>query len=172
MMASNIIVQPVEDADRCWVEQFVQRRWKSMYVVSHGMAYEVGKLPGFVAWLDDERAGLLTYHIENEECEIVTLDSLQPASGVGTALIDAVKILTLHAGYKRLWLMTTNDNLHALRFYQRRGLVLVAVYRDSVERSRKLKPQIPALGQDDIPLRDEVELELILDADEHVDFVN
>jgi hypothetical protein len=78
----------------------------------------------------------------------------------------------LHAHYKRLWLITTNDNLHALRFYQRRGLVLVAVHRNAIEQSRKLKPQIPKLGYDNIPVRDEIELELILDADEHLDYVN
>jgi ribosomal protein S18 acetylase RimI-like enzyme len=172
LMASEIIVQPVRDIDRVWVEQFVQKRWKSSYVVAHGEAYEVQKLPGFLAWLENERAGLLTYHVEDEECEIVTLDSLRPASGVGTALIDAMKALTLHAHYKRLWLITTNDNLHALRFYQRHGLVLVAVHRNAIEQSRKLKPQIPKLGYDNIPVRDEIELELILDADEHLDYVN
>ncbi len=171
-MASEIIVQPVRDEDRAWIELFVRERWGADFVVAHGTAYELRKLPGFLAWLDDTRAGLLTYRVEENECEIITLDSLRPSSGVGTALIDAIKALALHANYTRLWLITTNDNLHALRFYQRHGLVLVAVYRNAVEESRKLKPQIPRVGLDDIPLRDEIELELVLDADEHLDYVN
>jgi GNAT superfamily N-acetyltransferase len=168
-MTSDIAVQPIGEDDRAWVEQLVQTHWGSDYVVAHGMVYEVRTLPGLVAWMQGERMGLLTYHVEDGECEIVTLDSLQPSSGVGTALIDAIKALALHENYKRLWLITTNDNLHALRFYQRRGLVLVAVHRNAIAQSRKLKPQIPELGLDNIPLRDEIELEFILDTDEYLE---
>jgi GNAT superfamily N-acetyltransferase len=171
-MTYELIVQPVTEADLFWVEQFVKVRWRSDYVIAHGVAYEVRRLSGFIAWLNEERVGLLTYHVEEEECEIVTLDSLHPRSGIGTALIDTIKALALHMNYKRLWLMTTNDNLHALRFYQRRGLVLVAVYRNAIAQSRKLKPEIPSLGRDNIPLRDEIELELILDMDEHIEYTN
>jgi Acetyltransferase (GNAT) family len=66
------------------------------------------------------------------------------------------------AGCRRVWLITTNDNLRALRFYQRRGFRLVAVHPDALARSRELKPSIPEIGLDGIPLRDELELELLL----------
>ena len=61
-----------------------------------------------------------------------------------------------------MWLITTNDNLNALRFYQGRGFRLVAVHPGAVEASRRLKPQIPELGSFGIPIRDELELELSL----------
>ena len=64
------------------------------------------------------------------------------------------------AGCTRLWVITTNDNVNALRFYQRRGFCLVTVHRGAVDRSRAtLKPEIPAAGAYGIPLRDEIELE-------------
>ena len=66
------------------------------------------------------------------------------------------------SGCKQLWLITTNDNINALRFYQKRGFMLVAVHRNALELSRKLKPEIPMIGNDGIPLRDEIELEMIL----------
>ncbi len=81
---------------------------------------------------------------------------------IGTALIDAVKDVATMAHCKRLWLITANDNMAALRFYQKRGFLLVAVYRNAVEQSRRLKPEIPLVGIDGIPLRDEIELELLL----------
>ena len=63
-------------------------------------------------------------------------------------------------GSTRLWLITTNDNVDALRFYQRRGFRLVAIDRDAVERSRAtLKPGIPRTGLHGIPIRDELTLE-------------
>jgi ribosomal protein S18 acetylase RimI-like enzyme len=92
----------------------------------------------------------------------VTIDSDKPSIGVGTVLIDAVKEIARQAGCSRLWLITTNDNMNALRFYQKRGFVLVAVHRNALERSRKLKPEIPLIGDDEIPLRDEIELEMML----------
>ena len=115
-----------------------------------------------MATLAGENAGLATYRIEGEDCEIATLDSVSEGKGVGSALIEAVKDKACAAGCKRLWLVTTNDNTPALRFYQKRGFRLVAVHANALERSRRLKPQIPLIGQDGIPLRDEIELELAL----------
>ena len=63
---------------------------------------------------------------------------------------------------KRVWLITTNDNSHAIRFYQKRGFEWVGFYKDSVQDSRKLKPEIPELGDDDIPIKHEIEFELKL----------
>jgi ribosomal protein S18 acetylase RimI-like enzyme len=74
-----------------------------------------------------------------------------------------VREVATAAGCRRLWLITTNDNLDALRFYQRRGFELVAVHRDFREVARRLKPSIPLEGNFGIPIRDEIELELRLD---------
>ena len=81
-------------------------------------------------------------------------------AGAGTALIQAVAQLARRQGCTRLWVITTNDNVDALRFYQRRGFCLVRVHRGAVDRSRAcLKPEIPPVGAYGIPLRDEIELE-------------
>ena len=75
-------------------------------------------------------------------------------------MIEEAGQLARRQGYSRLWVITTNDNIDALRFYQRRGFCLVRVYRGAVDRSRaSLKPEIPAVGAYGIPLRDEIELE-------------
>src|SRR5439155_6312609 len=116
-----------------------------------------------VASYKGEKVGLVTYNIVDESCEIVTINSIRPALGVGTALIEAVRDIALESGCKRLWLITTNDNMNALRFYQKRGFVLVAIYRNALELSRTLKSEIPMIGNEGIPLRDEIELEMILD---------
>jgi ribosomal protein S18 acetylase RimI-like enzyme len=106
----------------------------------------------------------LTYHIDGDACEIVTLDSQREGWGIGTALIEAVKAAARQSGCGRLWLVTTNDNTHALRFYQKRGFILAALHRDAVAASRAIKPEIPFFGVDGIPIRDEIELEMSLAA--------
>ncbi|MCI0446012.1 GNAT family N-acetyltransferase [bacterium] len=159
---SSVRIIPLHSADREWVAKFITERWGAEIVVGHGSVYRPAKLPGFVAIQEDKKVGLVTYCIAGESCEIVTIDSMQPSSGIGTALIEAVKNLARESKCKRLWLITTNDNLKALRFYQKRGFVLVAVHRNALEISRQLKPEIPLIGADGIPLRNEIELEMTL----------
>ncbi len=131
-------------------------------MVSRGIMYYPQNLPGFVALLDGEKTDLITYYITGKSCEFVTLDNTRPSTGVGTALIEVVKDTAIKSGCKRIWLITTNDNTYALRFYQKRGFVLVAAHRNALEQSRKLKPEIPLIGNGGIPLRDEIELEMFL----------
>ena len=95
-----------------------------------------------------------------QQCEILTLHADEQWRGAGTALIEVAGQLARRQGCARLWVITTNDNVDALRFYQRRGFCLVEVHRGAVDRSRAaLKPEIPAAGAYGIPLRDEIELE-------------
>ena len=105
---------------------------------------------------------MLTYRIDGRDCEIVTVDSATKGAGIGTALIDAAKKVAQTKGCKRLWLITTNDNLNALGFYQKRRFRPVALYPNALEASRKLKPEISLKAANGIPIRDELELELEL----------
>jgi len=155
-------IKTLRDADREWVRTFVIAHWGSEIVVGHGEVYRPHMLPGFAAWDGAACAGLLTYQITGDACEIVTIDSVREGAGVGSALIVAVAQAAQAAGCARLWLITTNDNMRALRFYQRRGFRIVAVHPGAVDRARAIKPGIPLLGFHGIPLRDEIELEVVL----------
>ena len=152
---------PIVDFD--WLAKFVRGSWGSTQIVSRGKVYDIMKLPTLIAKNDKgESMGILSYLIADKECEIVVLKSLIENQGVGTALLNKVHLIAKEADCKRIWLITTNDNLNALKFYQKRDFQLVAVYRNALAESRKLKPQIPIIGIDRIPLRDEIELEMIL----------
>jgi GNAT superfamily N-acetyltransferase len=155
-----IQIKPTDSADRAWIVALLKEEWGSQLVAAHGCLIDAGELPGFVAWIDGERVGLATYQFEHGACEIVSLNS--HVIGTGQPLIEAVKGIAIEQGYRRLWLITTNDNLSALRFYQRIGFRLKAVYPNALEVSRKLKPSIPMIGIGGIPIRDEIELEMAL----------
>lgn len=159
---STFTIRPVEVADRNWIAHFLDKHWGSTRIVSRGQVYLAHLLPGFVAEADGEKIGLATYHLDEAACELVTINSLRPGQGVGTALLAAVKQAAIEEGCKRLWVITTNDNFNALRFYQKRDFHLVAVYPNALDESRKVKPEIPLFGQDGVPLRDELELEMQL----------
>jgi GNAT superfamily N-acetyltransferase len=155
-------IRPLDKGGRDWVVSLLKEWWAGPTQVTRGRVIRADELPGFVAVEEGKPSGLITYRIDGTECEIVTMNSLVEGKGAGTALIDAVTDTAAKAGCKRMWLITTNDNTSALRFYQKRGFRLVAVHRNTIEASRKLKPEIPLTGNDGIPIRDEIELEMIL----------
>ena len=159
MIRPEMEIRPLTAGDHDWLEDFVVARWRVPTVVGHGRVYRPAELPGFVAFQDYELVGLVTYVLGGDACEIVTIDSVREGIGVGSALVDAVVQKAREAGCRRVWLITTNDNLRMLRFTQKRGFALVAVHPRAVNESRKLKPEIPLLGIDGIPIRDELELE-------------
>lgn len=158
----RIQVRPIEATDADGIKQLLVEHWRSAKIVSRGKVCYADRLPGFIALQNGKRVGLATYRIESDECEIVTLNSIVEGIGAGSALINAVRSKALASNCRRVWLITTNDNLPALRFYQRRGFTLAALYSNVLERSRQLKPEISLVGLDGIPLRDELELDMPL----------
>lgn len=155
-------IRPLNKDDLHWIVGFLKEQWGSTKAVTRGRIHHADELPGFMAVQGDEPVGLVTYRIEGDQCEIVTVNSTVEGQGIGTALLEAVEDVASLAKCKRLWLITTNDNVEALRFYQKRGFSLVAMYRGALEQSRRLKPEIPLVGKYGITLRDEIELELLL----------
>ncbi|AIQ63678.1 acetyltransferase [Paenibacillus stellifer] len=132
-------------------------------MVSRGQLHVLEHLPGYYAADEDgNTVGEVFYHIENRECEVVSLESRRENRGAGTELIGAVVRRARDEGCTRVWLITSNDNTRAIRFYQKRGLDLKAVHRDAITEARKLKPSIPLIGMDGIPIRHELEFELTL----------
>lgn len=158
----SIRISELNECDREWALRLITESWGSTKMVIRGVLYDMETLPGFVAHIEGKPVGLITYRISDGECEVMSLDSVIEGKGVGTALIDAIRNAAVRSGCRRVLLITTNDNLHALRFYQKRGFTLSAIYPNALEQSRKLKPEIPLTGIDGIPLRDEIELEIIL----------
>ena len=159
----TVDVRALEQRDADAAARILRSSWGGPLVVSRGRVHDASVLPGLLAELDDGTpAGLLTYDVRDEDCEVVTIDAVVRRRGVGTALLRALMDVAQSMDCRRVWLITTNDNIDALRFYLRNGLRLVAVHLDALDRSRELKPSIPFTGQNGTPLRDEWELELVV----------
>ena len=149
-------------ADLPRLRQFWIEHWGGEEMITRGNIYRPEQLDGFVVEDQNEWVGLITFFIKDDECEVTSLDSLREGKGIGTQLIDKALEAARARKCNRLFLITSNDNLHALGFYQKRGFEIVTVYRGAVNESRKRKPSIPLFGMDGIPLRDEIELEIKL----------
>ena len=155
----SIRVREIRLEDRTWIAELLAEKWRSTRVVSRGRLHRADRLPGFVAVLGDERVGLLTYRIESDACEVVTLNAVEPGRGAGSALLRAAARAATAARCRRLWAVTTNDNAPAIAFYERCGFELVAVHEGAVAEARRLKPELPRIGRDGVEIRDELEFE-------------
>lgn len=156
----GVEIRPIEESDREWLRPFMAEHWGAEAMASRGKLMRPAEFPGFVAERDGKVVGVMTYRDEGEDFEVASLNSLEDGRGIGKAMLAAVLEVARAKGLSRAWLITTNDNIGALRFYQRLGWELVAVHRGAVDRAREtLKPEIPRVGNDGIPIRDEIELE-------------
>jgi ribosomal protein S18 acetylase RimI-like enzyme len=158
MVERDILVRPVQEGDRPTVEWLTTQLWGAPEVVVHDGAFYPAMLPGFIAERAGRIAGLVTFDVRPDVLEIVTINALDRYAGIGTMLIEAVRAEAKRHGCREVVLTTTNDNLSALRFYQRRGFRMAALRPGAVDRSRQRKPEIPRTGDYGIPLHDEIDL--------------
>ena len=140
----------------------IKKEWEETKIISRGKVIDGTKLDGFIAIKDTKIIGLITYIIENDECEIVSLNSFIENNGIGSKLIDKVKRCAKENNCKHLVLITTNNNVRAIEFYQKRGFEFSNIYINAIENSRKLKPRIPLYDDNGLPIKDEIEFKIKL----------
>lgn len=150
-------VRPATPADAAWIEALVEEEWGGPLLIADGRTFDARVLPGLIV---GEREGLALYEAAGAGvlAELVLLHALALGQGLGTALVEALVALLARQGARELWLTTTNDNLEALRFYQRRGFRMMEVRPGAIESARRLKPGIPLVGEFGIAIRDELRL--------------
>jgi ribosomal protein S18 acetylase RimI-like enzyme len=136
------------------------RGWGSDILVSRGKIHRAEDLDGIVVYDNKEVVGLGLYDIKNYNCEIVLLETFVQNKGIGTQIIERIKEIAKVKNCERIWLITSNDNIDAIKFYQKKGFCIVNIYINAMEESRKIKPEIPYIGNYEIPIRDEIEFEL------------
>lgn len=152
-------IRPLIPEDKPWVQRTLNRYWASTTQVTRGRLHHADELPGFAAFRGEEEVGLITYDIVGDECEIVTHNSMGDEGGIGSCLLAEVRTLARTRGCRRLWLVTSNDNTLAMKFYQRRDFDMIALHRDSITDNRRLKPEMPEVGMFGIRVKHEIEME-------------
>ena len=155
----DIELQQITMQNRGDVNTFITEHWFTLQMLVHGECIDLGTAEGWCAREGQNIVGLITYRVLDKTLEILSLDSLRENSGIGSLLLNKVVSEAERRNCSRIMLITTNDNLNALRFYQKRGFDMVKLYLDAVNEARKIKPEIPFLGDYDIPLKHEIELE-------------
>jgi ribosomal protein S18 acetylase RimI-like enzyme len=154
----EIRIRPIDEGDRPMLAWLIAELWGSEIVAVHGTSLRPAELGGFIAERSGQVVGLLTYQVAGTMLEIVTLNAIDRRAGIGSMLIEAAVGQARRSGCREVWLTTTNDNIDALRFYQRRGFRLAQLRPGAVDQSRQRKPEIPRVGDYGIPLRDEIDL--------------
>lgn len=157
-------LRPYDEAkDRVWLEARLEARLDDGFGAGYlqarrGELIDVLIGEGAVAECDGEAVGVALWRGDGTSTELTYLWAFETGDGIGTRLIEAMfeRVAT------PIWVVTTNDNVDALRFYQRLGFRLRDLRAGAVDDARRdLKPAIP-VERDGIAIRDE--LELVLDA--------
>lgn len=154
-----MIIQVIEEETCSQVKAFFNEHWGSPQMVTSTGVHDCSLLEGFYVTNDDhEIIGLVTYHISSQTCEIISLDSLEEGKGIGSRLMQVVEEKATQQQCNLLILVTTNDNEHAIRFYQHRGYTVSKVIPNAVDLARKIKPEIPLYNEKGVPIKDEIVL--------------
>lgn len=155
-------IQAITPETRAQVNAFITSHWYSTEMILRGEVINMTAVDGYFVERDGATAALITYLVRDDVCEITSLDSLIEGRGTGSALVGKVIETARNRGCRKVIVVTTNDNIHAIRFYQKRGFDMARLYHNALSKSRELKPSIPLIGNDGIPLRHEIEFELLL----------
>jgi GNAT superfamily N-acetyltransferase len=161
MKEITIRLTTANDANK--IMELMNKHWGGEPLVIRAKNYYPSKLEGILAIQENEIIGFLFFDYQANSCEIVVFEVFRKLQGIGTKILNKLKAIATKKNCNRVYLMTSNDNLDALRFYQRQGFYICAIHIDSVKNSRKMKPGIPMIGEYGIPLRDEIDLELLLE---------
>lgn len=159
-------IEIISEKNRSLINQFFINNWFSTDMVLRGKIIDCTKVDGFLIKEDDEIIGLITYKLFGDICEIVSLDSKKENIGIGTSLLKEAENIAINNHCKKMRLITTNDNVRALQFYQKRGYCLTKLYSNAMDEVRKIKPDVPMASENGIPLRDEIQLEKDLKNDD------
>jgi len=126
-------------------------------IVAFGEVMTLENHPAIVAEMKGELAGALAYRLQPGAFQIIALatDPMWQRSGVASHLVGEAELLTRRHGLSRLVFATTNDNLPALYFYQRRGWTITEVAAGAMI-TRSPAAHVGFAG---IPVRDEIRLE-------------
>jgi ribosomal protein S18 acetylase RimI-like enzyme len=155
-----VFVREATVSDAAMLELF-ERDFRGTTVLAFGEPMALSDLPVIVAEMKDDVAGALAYRLLPDAFQIVALatDPMWQRSGVGGYLVAEAELMARRLALPRVIFCTTNDNLPALYFYQRRGYRITQVVPGAL--LPHVKPGF-ACGFAGIPVRDEIRLEKLL----------
>ena len=154
---TTFAIRPI--TDRAFLEELLRLRWSGGSLLLRGKMIAPCDVEALAAYDGERLAGVATWRKEADALYLLTLNNITDQRGVGVSLLAAMMKLARGHGAPLIRAIITNDNLNALRFYQRRGFRIIAVYPGAVDTIRAAYPHVPEIGHDRIPIRDEIELE-------------
>lgn len=142
---------------RTKVNDLLKKAWGDVKIVVHGEWIDLSRTKAVICVENSEVIGAVHYYFAGDSCEILSLFSHKEHVGIGQKLMHLVLDECRDCGLQRLFLVTTNDNVRAFKFYQQFGMDLEEIRFNQLELSRRLKPQTPFVGDNGIPLKHELQ---------------
>lgn len=144
------------------LDEMLRLRWSDGTIFVQGKVLHPSDVEAIGAYLDGRLQGIATWRVERGVPYMISMNNVTDRRGVGVALLEAMIAMARESGSPLLRVLISNDNWPAFRFYQKRGFRISAVHTGVVDMIRVMKPSVPELGVDGIPMRDEIEFEMVL----------
>jgi ribosomal protein S18 acetylase RimI-like enzyme len=158
-VSSDLTFRAYSADDEPWATELLEADLGGRFQARRGSVIDVLDADALVAERGGVPVGLLAFRTAGDDVELAALVVSERGRGIGSALVDAFLVTARERSHRSAWVVTTNDNLDALRLYQRRGFRLAALRAGAVDEARRrLKPSIAAVAENGIPIRDELEL--------------
>lgn len=161
-MFNKWTIRQIEASDSKLIKDLMDTHWGGEPLIIRGKKYFPSFLDGLLVFRRKKVIGFLIYEILENTMEIVVFEVFEKFKGIGSKLLEELKQIAIKKHCEKILVMTTNDNLDALRFYQKKGFCISKIHIDSIKESRKIKPAISDIGDYGIALRDEIDLEYFL----------
>jgi ribosomal protein S18 acetylase RimI-like enzyme len=156
--ALPLTVRPAAAEDYRRIEELALHFWDETEVDCFDRKYDVLECPAFLVWDGGEAVGQASYAIEGEwNAVVLVMLNILPdhqRRGGGWMLLDAVRGEAVRRGLRRLLVVTSNDDLPALAFYQRYGFCITGILPGRIAADHG--GELPGLAG--IPVRDEIRL--------------
>lgn len=150
-------ITKIDENNRSFVNQFIIKHWYDIRMVIREEIIDLSDTDGYCIVVDHQVIGVITYYIKEKECEITLLHTLYENQGIGTRLVHCVLQAAQEAGAFRVKVITTNDNIRAIMFYQRKGFDMAVLYHNAMDKVREIKTNVPLMGENGILLKHEIE---------------
>ncbi len=140
------------------IEEMVKLFWGDPKQLMFNQSFIVTEYPAIVVKNNGKLVGFISYTPFDDDAVLILALGILPqfqGCGIGKELVAHIEKIAQKQGHQRLLVVTTNDNLPALAFYQRIGFQLYEVVPNVV--AQKLGGLYPGIA--DIPIRDELRLQ-------------
>jgi GNAT superfamily N-acetyltransferase len=158
----KVILRAVAPTDRDWLASVLTGEGVEDFASPDLDAGTLSSSPGFIAHVEGDRLGAISYRISPPSYEILMVYSGRPGLGIGRALVNSVLMEANDAKCDTVTVVARNANGKGVSFFQSIGFKISAVRPTEFHKTTRRIAKGGSVPAADTEKRDEIELSFTL----------